>query len=418
MENVAQPLPIYSKHPQVVLVVGVNGSGKTTTIGKLASQFKEAGKNVVIAAGDTFRAAAVEQLQIWGDRANVPVLVAPEGSDPASLAFDALHELRHGENKDLGNMIFHLGNISEDILPDGRKQFENGLPGSEGTSIKTTNWGRTPSSQSLLYPFNSIENDRILQDVGLDGLSDEEEKIFFPNGPNEDPAGDNYQFFLQAQGSIIDRYKNYNGTDGNSPLSFTDQNRGSTTEPDTEDINRDQTMNTIDSYFEYRVPIRKDMNVGNHPFVTDVRENINVTLPNGRSITTRWIQFKVPIDKSYYLETNFKGYYQNINGIEDLRSIRFMRMILKDFKAPVIFRFGTLDLVRGDWRRYNKPLNDKILDNGSTTVDMPKPGSFVQSDFEFYLPKRASLFLTAQGQFKIVEGVFLKTTENTCRKMF
>ena len=90
MENVAQPLPIYSKHPQVVLVVGVNGSGKTTTIGKLASQFKEAGKNVVIAAGDTFRAAAVEQLQIWGDRADVPVLVAPEGSDPASLAFDAL----------------------------------------------------------------------------------------------------------------------------------------------------------------------------------------------------------------------------------------------------------------------------------------------------------------------------------------
>jgi len=90
MMNVAQPLPIYPKQPQVVLVVGVNGSGKTTTIGKLASQFKEAGKNVVIAAGDTFRAAAVEQLQIWGDRANVPVLVAPEGSDPASLAFDAL----------------------------------------------------------------------------------------------------------------------------------------------------------------------------------------------------------------------------------------------------------------------------------------------------------------------------------------
>ena len=90
MVNVAQPLPIYPKKPQVVLVVGVNGSGKTTTIGKLASQFKEAGKNVVIAAGDTFRAAAVEQLQIWGDRANVPVLVAPEGSDPASLAFDAL----------------------------------------------------------------------------------------------------------------------------------------------------------------------------------------------------------------------------------------------------------------------------------------------------------------------------------------
>ncbi|UTS81195.1 signal recognition particle-docking protein FtsY [Phaeobacter piscinae] len=90
MEPVARPMPIYAKRPQVVLVVGVNGSGKTTTIGKLASQFKAAGKKVVIAAGDTFRAAAVEQLQVWGDRAGVPVLTAPEGSDPASLAFDAM----------------------------------------------------------------------------------------------------------------------------------------------------------------------------------------------------------------------------------------------------------------------------------------------------------------------------------------
>ncbi|MBJ3762685.1 signal recognition particle-docking protein FtsY [Maribius pontilimi] len=90
MEPVAKPLPIYAKKPQVVLIVGVNGSGKTTTIGKLAAQFRAAGKSVVIAAGDTFRAAAVEQLQVWGERAGVPVLTAPQGSDPASLAFDAM----------------------------------------------------------------------------------------------------------------------------------------------------------------------------------------------------------------------------------------------------------------------------------------------------------------------------------------
>ncbi|MCL7464379.1 signal recognition particle-docking protein FtsY [Phaeovulum sp. NW3] len=90
MDPVARPMPLYPKKPQVVLVVGVNGSGKTTTIGKLASQFRAAGKSVVIAAGDTFRAAAVEQLQVWGQRAGVPVLTAPEGSDPASLAFDAM----------------------------------------------------------------------------------------------------------------------------------------------------------------------------------------------------------------------------------------------------------------------------------------------------------------------------------------
>ena len=100
MEPVARPMPLYAKKPQVVLVVGVNGSGKTTTIGKLASQFKAAGKSVVIAAGDTFRAAAVEQLQVWGERAGVPVLTAPEGSDPASLAFDAMQKA-HDDGADL-----------------------------------------------------------------------------------------------------------------------------------------------------------------------------------------------------------------------------------------------------------------------------------------------------------------------------
>lgn len=90
MTPVARPLPLYPKKPQVVLVVGVNGAGKTTTVGKLASQFRAAGKSVMIAAGDTFRAAAVEQLQIWGQRAGVPVMVAAQGSDPASLAFDAM----------------------------------------------------------------------------------------------------------------------------------------------------------------------------------------------------------------------------------------------------------------------------------------------------------------------------------------
>jgi fused signal recognition particle receptor len=95
MAPVAKPLPIYQKTPQVVLVIGVNGSGKTTTIGKLAFQFRAAGKSVVIAAGDTFRAAAVEQLQVWGERAGVPVLTAPEGSDPASLAFDAMTEAQN-----------------------------------------------------------------------------------------------------------------------------------------------------------------------------------------------------------------------------------------------------------------------------------------------------------------------------------
>ena len=119
MDPIAKPLPIYAKTPQVVLVVGVNGSGKTTTIGKLASQFKAAGKNVVIAAGDTFRAAAVEQLQVWGDRADVPVLTAGQGSDPASLAFDAMTQAeRDGADLlliDTAGRLQNRGDLMEEL---------------------------------------------------------------------------------------------------------------------------------------------------------------------------------------------------------------------------------------------------------------------------------------------------------------
>jgi len=76
--------------PYVIMVVGVNGVGKTTTIGKLANQFKNAGKKVVLGAADTFRAAAIDQLQIWADRTNVPIVKQSMGSDPASVAFDTL----------------------------------------------------------------------------------------------------------------------------------------------------------------------------------------------------------------------------------------------------------------------------------------------------------------------------------------
>jgi fused signal recognition particle receptor len=80
--------------PYVILVVGVNGVGKTTTIGKLAYQFKKAGKKVYLGAADTFRAAAVEQISIWGERVGVPVVKQQQGSDPASVAFDALQSAK------------------------------------------------------------------------------------------------------------------------------------------------------------------------------------------------------------------------------------------------------------------------------------------------------------------------------------
>jgi fused signal recognition particle receptor len=85
----APPVDYERGHPFVIMVVGVNGSGKTTTVGKLAHQFVAQGKRVVLAAGDTFRAAAVEQLAVWGERANVPVIRGKEGQDPSSVIFEA-----------------------------------------------------------------------------------------------------------------------------------------------------------------------------------------------------------------------------------------------------------------------------------------------------------------------------------------
>ena len=90
LSKVDKPLNIEGKKPFVILMVGVNGVGKTTTIGKLARQYQAEGKSVMLAAGDTFRAAAVEQLQVWGERNNIPVVAQHTGADPASVIFDAI----------------------------------------------------------------------------------------------------------------------------------------------------------------------------------------------------------------------------------------------------------------------------------------------------------------------------------------
>ena len=101
LEPVAKPLVADPAHrPHIILVTGVNGSGKTTTIGKLAKRLKEDGKSVMLAAGDTFRAAAIEQLKIWGERSGCPVVSTSQGADAASLAFEAIDRAR-AENMDV-----------------------------------------------------------------------------------------------------------------------------------------------------------------------------------------------------------------------------------------------------------------------------------------------------------------------------
>ena len=137
------PLPV---KPYVVMVVGVNGVGKTTTIGKLAYQYKAAGKKVYLGAADTFRAAAVEQLCIWGERVGVPVVKQQQGSDPASVAYDTLQSAKANDadvvlidtagrlhNKiNLMNELTKIKNVMQKVVPDAPHDVMLVLDGSTG----------------------------------------------------------------------------------------------------------------------------------------------------------------------------------------------------------------------------------------------------------------------------------------------
>ena len=134
------------KKPYVIMVVGVNGVGKTTTIGKLAYQFKKAGKKVYLGAADTFRAAAVEQLVIWGERVGVPVVKQKMGADPASVAFDTLSSAKANDadvviidtagrlhNKiNLMNELTKIKNVMKKVIPDAPHEVLLVLDGSTG----------------------------------------------------------------------------------------------------------------------------------------------------------------------------------------------------------------------------------------------------------------------------------------------
>ncbi|GAA4971780.1 cell surface protein SprA [Algibacter aquimarinus] len=287
-----------------------------------------------------------------------------------------------------GKLVFNLGNISEDIIKDGRKLYENGLPQDGDVSLlPKTQWGSVvPQNQSLIYAFDTTGEERTNQDVGYDGYDDSEEAPsddprFSAFSSLEDPAKDNYEFFLNAEGNIFERYKKYNGIEGNTPDTFTNTDRGANTQPDVEDINRDNTMNTIDSYFEYELDITRQnlplskADFENLPstnrlkdFLRDFKETPR-TLPNGETRNVRWYQFRIPINVPLekFDDTNFPE-YKRFGGITDFRSIRFTRIYLKEFQQPTVFRFGTLDLVRSDWRRYTQALdvNDPTPDDPQT----------------------------------------------------
>lgn len=130
LAKVDEPLNVEGKTPFVILMVGVNGVGKTTTIGKLARQFEQQGKSVMLAAGDTFRAAAVEQLQVWGQRNNIPVIAQHTGADSASVIFDAIQaaKARHIDVliADTAGRLQNKSHLMEELKKNRSRDEETG----------------------------------------------------------------------------------------------------------------------------------------------------------------------------------------------------------------------------------------------------------------------------------------------------
>lgn len=271
-----------------------------------------------------------------------------------------------------GDMYLNLGEVSEDVLLDGKKFYENGMP-VDGDTAKWTRtvWGKVPTGKSLVYAFDNTNADaRALQDVGLNGLTSEEERSWpaYASYLNQikskvrpevfqsfydDPAADTYHYYRGSDYddlrlSVLDRYRKYNGTEGNSPNSAESGSRydqSARTTPDVEDANSDYTMDEYEKFFQYRISLRpSDLEIGKN-YISDRRE-VKVKLRNGNTETVNWYCFRIPLT----------DYEKTEGGIRDFSSIRFMRIYLTGFSEEVHVRFGSLELMTSQWRNYEQPI--------------------------------------------------------------
>lgn len=270
-----------------------------------------------------------------------------------------------------GDLYFNLGEISEDVLRDGRKFYESGMPvDGDRSQLTQTAWGWVPNQNAVTYAFNTTSDSRRLQDIGFNGLTSEEERSFGPyakflqevrsrvrpevyDSILQSPSADKYHFyrgtdFDEQRTSILDRYKFINNPNGNSVAAEASPEHYSTaykTTPDVEDINQDYTLNEYEKFYQYRVQIRPEaMQVGQN-YIVDSR-TINAKTRDGKTPETKWYLFRIPIEQ----------YERRFGNISDFSSIRFMRMFMTGFNQPAVLRLATLNLVRGEWRDYEQPL--------------------------------------------------------------
>ncbi|MDR2928569.1 MAG: cell surface protein SprA [Cytophagaceae bacterium] len=306
----------------------------------------------------------------WGGMMRKMETVDFEAANINQIEFWLMDPFIYNPDHKGGDLYINIGDVSEDILRDSRKFFEQGLPGpNEPFDMDTTIWGFIPRTQSLVNAFSTDAATRLAQDVGLNGMNSENERTFVHyrgylsameslrnqgliteeayNRILQDPASDDFHYYRgddldQARAGIHDRYKHYNNPEGNSRPTEGAYSTAATTIPDSEDINGDNTLSENESYYQYKITLAPGMDL-THPYITQVKP-AEVTLRNGNTETINWYQFTIPL-----------GAPDEVQGeMQDLSSVRFMRMFLHNFEDTTILRFATLDLIRADWREYTQ----------------------------------------------------------------
>lgn len=327
-----------------------------------------------------------------------------EASNIEFIEMWLMSPFKEGKGGNGGDLYIELGDVSEDILKDSRLFFENGIPDSTASiNVDETVWSRIPRTQAITRAFDNDPAIRDQQDIGLDGFDDAGERVHFKDFLDTvdfmvsagllnqsvadelyaDPSNDNFRYYRDAfyddpnnippgKNSVLYRYSKFNNPQGNStndPESSTGTTQAistSTNIPDTEDLNKDNTLNEQESYFRYKIPIQREN--GDEMALTDYTVNtvkMDYQDANGQSESVYWYQLKIPIDK----------FTSNIGGISGIRAIRFMRMYMTGFSEETILRMARLDLIRNQWRRYFRSLSMPGLiippeDQSNTTFDV------------------------------------------------
>ena len=354
-----------------------------------------------ITSDTDFDNANIETLEFW---LMDPLLSASQGGtirgnadkNSATLKDDTNENIASSDRraKDGGKILFHLGDVSEDFIPDNYSNFENGIP--EGEKILTgdkqnvekTKFGFAPNQQFVINTFTTgADGSRSIQDVGLDGMPNtatdkkDELNIFgtYLNGISatvsrnqyvlqsikEDPSGDDFHHYLNEKfngtSSLIHRYKDYMGLENNSPSTNTSQastnsgfNENNGQQPDREDLNQDNTINETEAYYEYEMDVKPEkMRVGQNYIVDEILEG---------STNIKWYLVRIPIRKPT----------SSFGGIRGYKNIRFIRTVLTEWQDPVVCRFAAFQLSGFQYRTYNGDLTPR----GLQTVNEPNDGKF------------------------------------------